>query len=347
MKKVLLALALVSLSITSFWLLSGGFSTSSAQPQSDSTVLEHDFGIVEAGAEFGHLFTVKNQSDEPWVVQKVKTTCRCTVAEIAKPSVSPGEDLEITVAYTAPELTTSELRRIFVSFENDVPPLTLEIKADIRKRLSVDLDRLVFARIRENDRPTKRVVVENYGTEPWRYVTAASTPPWLLTTATKLSREIPDQRLLECWAIDFEIDRALLTGSQVTADIEIVAELEGGAHLRSPFSITADPLEAISVFPNQLVLNDSTSNNVQRRLTVRFEPGSAPQCADELRVEHDLGEGFELNLVKIFSKQWNLECRVLSAVPDRGTIKIGFKGERQFEVPVKVLRNSENQENQL
>ncbi|MFB6258558.1 MAG: DUF1573 domain-containing protein [Flavobacteriales bacterium] len=74
------------------------------KPQNPPTTIEfekveHDFGTVKAGGKVTKNFSFKNTGDKPYVIQKAKGSCGCTVPKYPKDPIAPGETGEITVSY--------------------------------------------------------------------------------------------------------------------------------------------------------------------------------------------------------------------------------------------------------
>lgn len=65
---------------------------------------EYNFGVMEAGEEGHHTFTVINKSpDRPLVLKKGKTTCKCTLSDLPNGTLQPGESTKIKLSWTIPQ----------------------------------------------------------------------------------------------------------------------------------------------------------------------------------------------------------------------------------------------------
>ena len=62
---------------------------------------EFDFGDVEKGIPVSTTFTFRNVSDEPIVVEIVRSTCGCTVSDWSEVPIEPGKTGDIKVIYDA------------------------------------------------------------------------------------------------------------------------------------------------------------------------------------------------------------------------------------------------------
>lgn len=75
-----------------------------SKPKRAYTVAEwdtrfHDFGEVRRGERVIHDFVVRNDGDLPLLFSDAKASCGCTVPELPKVPVLPGEETVIQVAF--------------------------------------------------------------------------------------------------------------------------------------------------------------------------------------------------------------------------------------------------------
>jgi hypothetical protein len=61
---------------------------------------DFDFGVMEKGATQRHTFILKNVGKAPAVLRKGDTTCKCTLSELAKDQLQPGEMAEVALEWT-------------------------------------------------------------------------------------------------------------------------------------------------------------------------------------------------------------------------------------------------------
>ncbi len=66
-----------------------------------TTPTEHDFGEIGRGKEAVHVFTFKNTSDKPIVVDNVRTDCSCTASDWDTAPIAPKEIGKITISFDA------------------------------------------------------------------------------------------------------------------------------------------------------------------------------------------------------------------------------------------------------
>jgi hypothetical protein len=60
----------------------------------------HDFGMMPPGSEGEHVFVVKNVGEEELTLRLGATTCKCTLGELDRESLAPGEETEIKLSWT-------------------------------------------------------------------------------------------------------------------------------------------------------------------------------------------------------------------------------------------------------
>lgn len=64
-----------------------------------TTPKQHDFGEILRGKPAVHIFTFKNLSDKPLVIDNVRTDCSCTASDWASAPVLPNEIGKVTVSF--------------------------------------------------------------------------------------------------------------------------------------------------------------------------------------------------------------------------------------------------------
>jgi len=87
---------------------------------------EFDFGHVDEGIELQHDFTVSNTGNQPLHIEKVHSTCGCTIPTLPKTVLAPGEATRITV-------------KLDTSMKQDQITKTVDVDSDDPDRLKVIL----------------------------------------------------------------------------------------------------------------------------------------------------------------------------------------------------------------
>jgi hypothetical protein len=89
----------------------------------DST---HDFGIMAPGSTGEHTFVVKNVGEEDLRLRLGASTCKCTLGELNREAVAPGEQTEVKLSWTvkagetdfsqSAEVLTNDPRQVAIRF---------------------------------------------------------------------------------------------------------------------------------------------------------------------------------------------------------------------------------------
>ena len=90
----------------------------------------HDYGVIEKGGDGAWSFVFKNLGEKPFVINRVRSTCGCTVPEWPKEPIEPGESGEITVIYNT-KTTGTFLKSVIVYSTADNSPVKLQIKGKV------------------------------------------------------------------------------------------------------------------------------------------------------------------------------------------------------------------------
>ncbi len=89
---------------------------------------------MNAGEKVTKKFKFTNTGDNPYVIQKAKGSCGCTVPKYPKKPIPPGESAKITVNYS-PGKKVSGMQNNSVTLTGNTEPrkTKLRIKAKVQK----------------------------------------------------------------------------------------------------------------------------------------------------------------------------------------------------------------------
>lgn len=94
----------------------------------------HEFGDIQSGTAVSITFTFANDGDEPLTIEKVKTSCGCTVAKLEKRTYQPGEKGTLEVTLNAKRLLGHIQKRVHViSNDPDRPDVRLTVRAQVTR----------------------------------------------------------------------------------------------------------------------------------------------------------------------------------------------------------------------
>ena len=86
---------------------------------------------ADVPATFDTTFHYKNVSSNPVTIEKIKTSCHCTIAKPSKTDVAPGEEGDLTVQFTPGEQVGSQTKKVFVHLKGQAKPDILTLHANL------------------------------------------------------------------------------------------------------------------------------------------------------------------------------------------------------------------------
>ncbi len=122
----------------------------------------YDFGELDNSNKVSRDFIVKNVGDDALVISDVKTTCGCTVAELEKNTLAPGEETTIAAVFNLKGKQGIQSKKITVmSNDPETPNYILEIKGNSVATISLEPTLLNLGRIVDNDAHSQLVTVRS------------------------------------------------------------------------------------------------------------------------------------------------------------------------------------------
>jgi hypothetical protein len=96
-----------------------------------------DYGKIDKGSDGERVFVFTNIGDKPIVIERVKSSCGCTVPKKPEKPVMPGEKGEIKVSYATNRVGGfSKSITIYSNAKN--PTKVLRIKGLVNKGISLE-----------------------------------------------------------------------------------------------------------------------------------------------------------------------------------------------------------------
>jgi hypothetical protein len=93
----------------------------------------HDFGIISPNFPLEHTFTLTNRGTSVLTIDSLETTCGCTVADISKTILEPGETTEMTVVFDPKDKSGLVTRTIIIHTNEGQEPRRIQISAEVRE----------------------------------------------------------------------------------------------------------------------------------------------------------------------------------------------------------------------
>jgi hypothetical protein len=91
-----------------------------------------DLGEMKIGAVREMTFEIRNGGGSPLEISEIQSTCGCTVAELARRQIPPGEGTELLITFTAPRQREISYKYLFVlSNDPQNPKMRLSVRANV------------------------------------------------------------------------------------------------------------------------------------------------------------------------------------------------------------------------
>ena len=90
----------------------------------------HDYGEIQVGSDGTWSFVFKNLGEDAIVINRVRSTCGCTIPAWPKEPVAPGDTGRITVEYNTAQ-TGTFLKSVYVYSSAANSPVKLQIKGRV------------------------------------------------------------------------------------------------------------------------------------------------------------------------------------------------------------------------
>ncbi len=113
---------------------------------------EFDFGKKDASEDGRHDFTLTNRGDRLLTLNKGATSCRCTVSEIAKSKLAPGESTQVSVTWRSKHGVGRFQQSVTVLTSDPMhSEVTFTIRGEYTQAVYVDPDEISFNQVSATD----------------------------------------------------------------------------------------------------------------------------------------------------------------------------------------------------
>jgi uncharacterized protein DUF1573 len=168
-----------------------------AQPRVAVDSRSYDFGPVARDVKVRHAFRFTNSGQAMLTLRAGATTCtKCTVAELTKPEVAPGETVDVVVEYQ-PNIHQPKFRQIATIHTNDprAPRVELSVHGLVNAPYRLVPEELILSQFSTNETKTAELRIYSVLSDQVRVVghelTEAETADHFAIT----SQEIPTSEL--------------------------------------------------------------------------------------------------------------------------------------------------------
>lgn len=95
-----------------------------------------DYGKIDKGSDGVKVFIFKNIGDQPIIINKIQSSCGCTVPKKPEKPIMPGEDGEIKVSYDTKRVGGFS-KSITIMSNAKNPRKIIRIKGIVNKEISL------------------------------------------------------------------------------------------------------------------------------------------------------------------------------------------------------------------
>jgi hypothetical protein len=104
------------------------------------------FGSMAVNEEMKHKFSIKNKGEGPLDLEVGPCTCKCTVGGLSKKKVPPGESVDVELAWTPKETTTSFAQQCTIwTSDPDSPEIQFKVYGRVEDKYRVIPDKVWHA----------------------------------------------------------------------------------------------------------------------------------------------------------------------------------------------------------
>lgn len=94
----------------------------------------HDFGQIEQGEVVETTFEIKNVGDNDLYIVDAYGSCGCTVPEVTKEAIKPGESAPISVKFDSNGKTGNVTKSVMITCNTEKAVENIKIKASIKTK---------------------------------------------------------------------------------------------------------------------------------------------------------------------------------------------------------------------
>lgn len=87
-------------------------------PVATADETEHMFREMELGSSGEHTFIIRNTGEDVLMLEQGQSTCKCTLSNLGKPEIAPGEQVEVKLTWTPTE-ASDQFGQSATIFTND------------------------------------------------------------------------------------------------------------------------------------------------------------------------------------------------------------------------------------
>jgi hypothetical protein len=191
----------------------------------------YDFGVMDPLQTATHAFVIHNHGAGPLRLRRGSTTCKCTLSEIDRRVIAPGESAEVALSWnTGRKYERYDHRATVLTNDPQQPELQLRIRGVVRADLRAEPQELILARVEPNKPSRISGIVYTQLTTPFEIVRACCTIDGSSVSFEPAAPSIlADLAAIGGYRIDVELPAGLSSG-RLGAMVQLTARREGDKH---------------------------------------------------------------------------------------------------------------------
>jgi len=128
---------LLAISFFALFTLSLNHACFSAEELKLTDAYSWDFGTAREGSVLRHTFTLKNESPSELIIQKLASSCGCTVSFASNYKIPPAGGSQIKVVFRTKGYSGKVKQFVYVHTNNpEVPLIKLTVEAQVVKKIN-------------------------------------------------------------------------------------------------------------------------------------------------------------------------------------------------------------------
>lgn len=141
----------------------------------------YDFGEALLGSKVTHSFKLQNKGDGLLKIIGVRTSCGCTVAELPKKELKPGESVDVTVTFDTKGRKGRQLQMVSITTNDpSKPTLRLKIGGVVATLITFSpMEKVYFWNVRRKQGDTKELKIFSTKNIPLKVLEAKPSKDWI------------------------------------------------------------------------------------------------------------------------------------------------------------------------
>jgi len=286
-----------------------------------------DFGNKDNSTSVKHTFVIKNNGVSTLNISRVKPACGCTVANISSKVLEPGQTAEITANLSLKGRTGRQTKPMTV-YSNDpaAPQFRLTLQGTAVSEVTISPTAISLGSLNEGQQVTREVSIKN-----------SSATPMKVTKVESSNNTVTHELVTIKEGFEYKIsvtNSKFLPPGRITDSLTVTTDNPKMPTQR--ISVYGTVLDKITVSPNPLVIPESKTAPVSRKLYVRAGSVKAfnilgatwPGTDAKVSVSNLGARGFTINLDNV---------NATTAINGTSIVlKTDVEGLEEMKVPVQI-----------